>query len=66
LNNIKGILIEVNDEFHQQASECQLILSEAGLILKEKRQSEMVSSSSVAGFQTTFNQIWFRPSVSNT
>jgi hypothetical protein len=64
LKNIKGILIEVNDAFHQQASECQLMLSEAGLVLKEKHQSEMVSSST-AGFQTAYNQIWLRPAVSN-
>ena len=65
LKNIKGILIEVNDAFYQQASECQRIISEAGLVLKEKRQSKMVASST-SGFANAFNQIWFRPAVSNS
>lgn len=60
LKNIKGILIEVNDAFHEQASQCQLLLTKAGLVLKEKRQSEMISAST-AGFQNAYNQIWIRP-----
>jgi hypothetical protein len=60
LNNINGILIEINDAFHQQASQSQSLLSSAGLVLKEKRQSEMVSAST-SGFQNAFNQIWVRP-----
>ena len=63
LNNIKGIFIGVNDTHHQKASGCQLMLNEAGLALKEKCQSEMVSCSTI-GFQTAYNQIWFRPAVS--
>lgn len=62
LEKVKGVLIEVNDEFKQQALECNQRLSEAGLVLKEKRQSEMVSCST-AGFQNAFNQIWIRTSV---
>ena len=60
LRNVKGVLIEVNDAFHEQSSQCQLLLTKAGLVLKEKRQSEMVSAYTT-GFQNTFNQIWVRP-----
>lgn len=59
LQNIKGILIEVNDAFQEQASLCQLLLTNAGLVLKEKRLSDMVSESTV-GFQNAYNQIWVR------
>ena len=60
LKNVKGVLIEVNDAFQEQSSQCQLLLTKAGLVLKEKRQSEMVSASTL-GFQNAFNQIWVRP-----
>ena len=35
LKHIKGILIEVNDDFNEQAIQCNTVLSESGLILKE-------------------------------
>ena len=60
LKNVKGVLIEVNDAFQEQSSQCKLLLTKAGLVLKEKRQSEMVSSSTL-GFQNAFNQIWVSP-----
>ncbi len=60
LKNVKGVLIEVNDSFHEQASQCQQLLLEAGLLLKDKRQSEMISASTL-GFQNAYNQIWVRP-----
>ncbi len=59
LRSIKGILIEVNDNFHQQAEQCQQLLSEAGLKLREKRHSE-ITAFSTAGFQNTYNYIWIR------
>jgi FkbM family methyltransferase len=59
LRSIKGILIEVNDDFQEQAEQCQKLLSESGLVLKEKRHSEMVANSS-AGFQNSYNQAWVR------
>lgn len=59
LRSIKGMLIEVNDDFHEQAEQCRQLLSEAGLALKEKRHSEMITGST-KGFQNTYNQIWVR------
>ena len=60
LQGIKGILIEVNDDFHEQADQCQSLLTEAGLMLKEKRHSDMIAAST-SGFQNSYNQIWVRP-----
>lgn len=60
LSRVKGIHIEVNDDFHEQADQCQRLLSEAGLVLKEKQHSEMIANSP-SGFQHTFNQSWVRP-----
>ncbi len=59
LRSIKGILIEVNDDFQEQAEQCQKLLSESGLVLKEKRHSEMVANSTT-GFQNSYNQAWVR------
>jgi len=60
MRGIKGILIEVNDDFHEQAEQCQKLLIEAGLVMKEKRHSQMIADST-AGFQNGYNQIWVRP-----
>ena len=59
LRNVKEVLIEVNEDFYDQAHECKQLLSEAGLVLKEKKHSEMIENS-MSGFQNTFNQIWVR------
>lgn len=60
LQDVKGILIEVNDDFHEQAEQCRKLLSESGLVLKEKRHSEMIATNT-NGFQNSYNQIWIRP-----
>lgn len=59
LARIKGILIEVNDDFAEQAEQCSALLTGAGMMLKEKRHSLEVGDSD-AGFQNTYNQIWVR------
>jgi FkbM family methyltransferase len=59
LTKIKGILIEVNDDFAEQAEQCSVLLTAAGMILKEKRHSLEVGDSD-SGFQNTYNQIWIR------
>jgi FkbM family methyltransferase len=60
LRGIKGILIEVNDDFYEQAKQCQHLLSKAGLVLKAKRHSQMIAANT-QGFQNSYNQIWARP-----
>lgn len=60
LSHVSSILLEVNDDFAEQAQQCQSLLSAAGMVLKEKCQSGMIVGST-AGFQHSFNQIWTRP-----
>lgn len=59
LRMVKGVLIEVNEDFHDQASQVKEKLEQGGLKLLEKTHSELISSSE-HGFQNTFNQIWVR------
>jgi FkbM family methyltransferase len=58
LQHVRGVLIEVNDDFDAQARGCATSLTEAGLTLSAKRHSEMVEESSA--FRGAFNQIWSR------
>jgi FkbM family methyltransferase len=60
LRGVRQVLIEVNDEFRAQADACEALLTQAGLVLRDKQQSEMIAASTI-GYQTTFNQIWVRP-----
>ena len=57
LQRIKGILVEITDDFPEQSTESRMILQEAGLTMKEKLHSEMFEGGI---FQNTFNQIWCR------
>ena len=57
LSTIQGILVEINDDFNEQAEKSRDALERAGLTLKKKLQSEMIQNASPR-FQHTFNQIW--------
>lgn len=57
LRNVKSVLVEINDEFEQQAVESARCLNEAGLVLKEKRHADMFDNSI---FRNTYNQTWHR------
>ena len=57
LENVKGILIEINDDFAKQAGDAIQYLEKSGLVLKEKRHAEYFDNSI---FNKTFNQIWHR------
>jgi FkbM family methyltransferase len=59
MQSVKEILIEVNDDFLAQADQCNALLSQAGLKLKSKLQSNTTANSQ-HGFQNSFNQIWTR------
>jgi FkbM family methyltransferase len=54
---LRSVLVEVNDEFRELASEVAQHLTEAGFQLKAKRHAEMFDSGQ---FATAFNQIWVR------
>ena len=60
LNIVDGVLVEVNDNFLEQADQCNKILLQAGLVLKEKRHSEMYNSFNSFGGGKVWNQIWIR------
>jgi len=54
LAKVKGVLIEVNEDFQKQSVDSYRYLSEAGLELLEKRHSAIFAGTSV------FNQVWHR------
>lgn len=56
LARVHGVLIEINDEFREQALECARSLQAAGLVQVAKGHSELVKGE----FAATFNQIWVR------
>ena len=57
---IREALVEVNDDFKEQAAQCHALLTDAGLVLREKRHSALIAASK-GGFDQSFNQIWVRP-----
>ena len=61
LKKIHGILVEINDDFTEQAEVSSKLLREAGLTLLEKLHSDLIEQYAI-GFQNTYNQIWGRKS----
>ena len=59
LKSVREVLIEVNDDFTEQASQINKLLTESGLVLKTKRHSDIIASSTT-GFANCFDQIWVR------
>jgi FkbM family methyltransferase len=58
LRSVKGLLIEINEEFQKQTQDSARYLSDAGLVLQAKRHSEMFDKTA---FRNCYNQIWHRP-----
>ena len=61
LKEVQGILVEINDDFTEQAEVSSKLLREAGLTLLEKLHSDLIEQYAI-GFQNTYNQIWGRKS----
>jgi FkbM family methyltransferase len=59
LKTISGILIEINDDFEEQATKAKKYLENSGLVFDHKLQGEILKYSTV-GFANTYNQIWRR------
>jgi FkbM family methyltransferase len=59
LSNIDSILIEVNDNFLDQAKNCQNILEKSGFKLITKLNSQLFKNSN-EGYDKVYNQIWKR------
>ena len=49
----------MNEDFEKQAKDVDRYLTAAGLVLKEKRHSEMFDDS--VRYGRTYNQIWYQP-----
>jgi FkbM family methyltransferase len=58
LKDIKGVIIEINDDFVEQRETATKILMDSGLKLEKKLHSEMIET--MQEFKATFNQIWVR------
>lgn len=54
LGRAQGVLVEVNDEYIEQAKGVDSLLTKYGFVLAEKTHSDMMKNS------TTFNQIWIK------
>ena len=59
LENVKGVLIEINDNFHTQSEDAFALLSSAGLTFLEKKHAEIFDHVNTAA-KHTYNQIWAR------
>ena len=57
LSTIQGILVEINDDFAEQAENSRVALELAGLTLKDKLNSKMIKDTN---FSNSLNQIWSR------
>jgi FkbM family methyltransferase len=59
LKNVKGILVEINDQFSTQANVTEKLLLEAGFKLAEKRHADYFDTVDYAA-RYTYNQIWLK------
>lgn len=57
LRGVKGVLIEINDEFAAQAGGAAECLRQAGFVLKEKKRADFHQTGAA---EHTYNQIWAR------
>jgi hypothetical protein len=60
---LRSVLVEVNDDFRELASEVSRHLVDAGFQMREKRRAVMFEAGPYAA---TFNQIWVRAEVRYT
>ena len=58
LKAVKGVIIEINDNFEEQRETATKLLLESGLQLQEKTHSDLIEN--IEEFKRTFNQIWVR------
>jgi FkbM family methyltransferase len=58
LKRVRGVQIEINDAFENQAQESRHLLEATGLHFVSKSHSELIDGSQA--FNRTFNQVWAR------
>ncbi len=54
----RTVLIEVNDQFKDQAENVEKIMLSCGFVLSQKKHSEWIANSKA--FSNTYNQIWIK------
>ncbi len=54
----KSVLVEVNDDFKEQAKQVDEIMTKCNFVLEVKQHAEMIEKS--RKFGRTYNQIWVR------
>jgi FkbM family methyltransferase len=59
LCGVRGVLVEINDNFKEQSVRSRVLLEAAGLVLRDKCHQSYLKGSN---FENTANQIWFRNS----
>lgn len=59
LRGVKGLLVETNDDFPSETGRITSALLSAGLVLHQKRHSEMFENH--PAWSRIYNQIWIRP-----
>jgi FkbM family methyltransferase len=59
LQRVKGVLVEINDQFAEQAEQSRRLLTAAGLTMRDKRHAAIYDSAPGAE-RYTYNQIWSR------
>jgi FkbM family methyltransferase len=57
LAGVRGVLVEINEEFEMQTSDSRKYLIDAGLTLKEKRHADSFEDTI---FRNCYNQVWHR------
>lgn len=57
LAKVRQVLVEINDDFSEQAEQAARHLKEAGLTLMAKRRAELAGD---GAFRSTWNQVWHR------
>jgi FkbM family methyltransferase len=62
LPQVKGVLIEINDNFDEQSSKSSQYLKKAGFELTEKKHADFYDEEETAA-KYTFNQIWINRSL---
>ena len=61
LSHVKSVLIEINDDFKDQAISAEKFLKDAGLSFKEKKHATMFDNSE---YKSIYNQLWVRDKFS--
>jgi FkbM family methyltransferase len=57
LQRVKGVLVEINDDFKEQSVQSRALLQAAGLTLRDKYYQPYLKGSR---FENSANQIWYR------